>query len=172
MSNTLFSALTAVAGLVLLTGCDGSSNPKPADFPDTVSCVITITQDSAPLEGASVSLIPTDGAKDWLFGATTDASGNAKIFTYGREAGAPKGKYKVVVTKTETDPSKYTMPDETDSAAMERYSQNVMNEKLNSYSLIESVYTSASTTTLELEITGKTTQTYDVGKKVKDLLPH
>lgn len=171
MNKKLFLICVTVCGLVLPVGCGGKSSPKPAGFPDTVPCVVTVTQEGSPLAGAMVSLVPADGAKDWLFSATTSASGEAKIFTYGRAEGAPKGKYKVVVTKTETDASKYTMPDESDSAAMERYMQNTMNEKLNSYSLIETGFTDASTTTLELEITGKTAQTFDVGKKVRTVLP-
>ena len=168
--NNLFLVAFVTAGFVLLTGCGDSSNPKPTGFPDTVPCVVTITQEGTPLAGATVSLIPSDGAKDWLFGATTDASGNAKIFTYGREAGTPKGKYKVVVTKTETEPSKYTMPDENDTAAVERYHRDVMNEKLNSYTLVETAYSEFSTTPLELEVTGKTAQTFEVGKQVRNLL--
>ena len=169
MCNQLFPISVAAVGLLLLVGCS-SSNPKPAGFPDTVPCVIAITQESVPLAGASVSLVPSDGAKDWLFSATTDESGNAKIFTYGRQAGAPKGKYKVVVIKTESDPSKFTMPDESDTVALAQYYRNVENERLNSYTLIESVYTNADTTPLELEITGKTTETFDVGKKVRNLM--
>ena len=168
--NTFYTYLTALS-LIFLVGCSESS-PKPEGFPDTVSCVLTITQEGAPLADAMVSLVPADGAKDWLFSATTDASGNAKIFTYGRQEGAPKGKYKVVVTKTETDQSRFTPPaDENDTAAMDRYMQSTANERLNYYTLVESVYTNAETTTLELEITGRTTQTFDVGKKVREVLP-
>jgi len=171
MRKFISFVIPAVAGLLLLTGCR-PSGPLPDGFPATVSCVINITQDGAPLSGAMVSLIPADGAKDWLFSAITDASGNARIFTYGRVEGAAKGKYKVLVTKTEMDPSKFTMPDESDLAAMERYHQNVMKERLNSYTLVETVYANAGTTPWELEITGKTTQTFDVGKKVRELLPN
>jgi hypothetical protein len=133
--------------------------------------MITLTQDGIPLAEAMVSLVPSDGAKDWLTSAFTDASGNAKIFTYGRAEGAPKGKYKVIVSKTESDPSKFTMPDENDVSAMERYNQNVMGEHLHSYTLVETVYSNPGTTTLELEITGKTAQTFDVGKKIQKQLP-
>jgi hypothetical protein len=167
--NNIFLVSVAAASLVFLTGCS-ESNPKPAGFPVTVPCVITMTQEGVPLEGAMVSLIPTDGAQDWLFSAITDASGNARIFTYGREAGAPKGKYKIIVTKTETNPSRFTMPDESDTDAMARYHQNVGHERLNSYTLVESVYTDPNTTPLELEITGRTAETFDVGKKVRILL--
>ena len=170
INNNFYTYFTALS-LVFLVGCTASS-PKPDGFPATVSCVLTITQEGSPLADAMVSLIPSDGAKDWLFSAATDASGNARIFTYGRQEGAPKGKYKVVITKMETDQSRFTPPaDESDTAAMDRYMQSTANEKLNSYTLVESIYTSAATTTLELEITGKTTQTFDVGKKVREVLP-
>ena len=158
-------------GCTVFAGCNDSSNPKPTGFPTTVPCVVTITQEGTPLVGAMVSLIPSDGAKDWLFDATTDASGRAKIFTYGRKAGAPKGKYKVVVNKTETEPSKYTMPDENDVVAVERYYRDVINEKLNSYTLVESEYTEPGTTPLTLEVAGKTAETFEVGKQVRHLLP-
>jgi hypothetical protein len=172
MTNNVSFICAAACGLLLLTGCGGSSSPNPAGFPATVSCVLTITQEGSPLSGAMVTLTPSDGAKDWLFSGTTDESGKAKIFTYGRAEGAPKGKYKVVITKGETDPSKFTPPaDENDTAAWTRYEQNAMNEKLNSYTLVERIYTDAATTPLELEITGKTAQTFDAGKKVREVLP-
>ena len=168
----LLTICFVVTGLVFHTGCS-SAKPRPAGFPDTVSCIITITQEGSPLAGARVSLIPTDGAKDWLVSALTDGSGVGKVYTYGQFEGAPKGKYKVIVNKTESDPSQFTPPaDESDSAAMAAFSRNVQNEKLNSYALVEAVYSTVGNTPHELEITGKTTQTFDVGKKVKDKLPN
>ena len=166
MTNKLLLTCIVVTGLVLLAGC-GQSSPKPDGFPQMVPCVLTITQEGAPLSSAMVTLIPADGAKDWQCSASTDQSGVAKMYTYGRAEGAPKGKFKVIVMKSETDPSKYTMPNPDDSAAMEKYMQNTANEKLNSYSLVEAVYMDPDKTPLELEITGKTEQTLDVGKKVK-----
>jgi hypothetical protein len=47
-----------------------------------------------------------------------------------------------------------------------------MKENLKSYTLVELAYTDAQKSPLELEITGKTTQTFDVGKKVRQVLPN
>ncbi len=109
----------AVTCMVLLAAC--ARPDKPDGFPKTVSCVITITQEGQPLALASVQLTPADGQRDWMCRAMTDEQGVATMHTYGRYEGAPLGKFKVVVTKTESDSSKFKMPDETDTAAMEAY---------------------------------------------------
>jgi len=166
MKNTLPSICFLAASLALLAGCSGPL--KPDGFPDTFPTVITITQEGEPLAKATVKLVPADGARDWMTSAMTDESGQAVIFTYGRFAGAPKGVFKVVVTKTESDVSRYNPPDDTtDEHAMAIYNRNVMNERLNDYTLVEAVYDSPDTTPLELEIKGRTTQTFDVGKKAR-----
>jgi hypothetical protein len=154
--------------LIGLSGCGPSGPPRPAGFPDVFSCVITITQEGTPLAGAAVELVPSDGATDWMVRGITDSSGSAKMRTYGLADGAPKGKFKVVVTKTETDESRFSPPaDDTDANAWGVYEQNRLRENLRTYTFIEAVFTNANTTTLELEITGNTTEKFDVGKPVR-----
>jgi len=89
MKRLLGSAL--LAGLVALLGAGCSANPS-------VECKVTL--DGQPLEGASVSFIADGDAKSQtaIIGQT-DASGVAKMTTSGK-SGVPKGKYKVLVTKT------------------------------------------------------------------------
>jgi hypothetical protein len=169
MTNNLSFLFFIIAALVLFVGCSGPL--KPDGFPQTYPCVITITQEGELLSKATVKLIPADDAKDWMTSAMTDESGRARMFTYGRFEGAPKGKFKVVVSKTETDPSKFTPPaDENDEAAMALYNRNVMTEKLRDYTVIETIYGNPDTTPLDMEVKGRTTQTFDVGKKVRDVI--
>ncbi len=136
-----------------LSGCATSSMPKPEGFPDLASCVITVTQDGAPLAGAHVALVPSDGGKDWMAVGETDASGKAVISTYGQAQGAPLGKYKVVITQAEVDEASSDVP-----------------EQRKSYSFIELQYTKPESTPHEITVEGKTTGTFDVGKKVRELV--
>jgi len=85
--------------------------------------------------------------------------------TYGLADGAPKGKYKVVVTKIETEPG-LPEPDWNDLAAVERFNQS-SNQIRPSHNLVETVYGNVTSTTLELDVSGKTEQTFDVGKTVR-----
>jgi len=169
MKNTLPSICFLAASLALLAGCSGPL--KPDGFPPTFPTVITITQEGEPLVRATVGLIPADGSRDWMTSAMTDELGRATMFTYGRFAGAPRGTFKVVVTKIETGISRYTPPaDTTDERAMAIYSRNIVNERLNDYTLVEAIYGSPETTPLELEIRGRTTQTFDVGRQIREVL--
>jgi len=169
MKNNLPSICFLAASLILLAGCSGPL--KPDGFPPTFPTVITITQEGKPLVKATVTLVPADGARDWMTSTMTDESGRATMFTYGRFAGAPKGQFKVVVTKTESDVSRYTPPeDTTDERAMAIYHRNIVNERLNDYTLVEAIYGRPETTPLELEIRGRTTQSFDVGRQIREVL--
>ena len=58
------------------------------------------------MDKAMISLVPEDaGLREWSISGTTDASGVATIHTNGDFAGAPAGKYKVVVRKSEVVPT-------------------------------------------------------------------
>ena len=166
MKNHLLSICFLAVGLALLAGCQRTF--KPDGFPPTFPVGVTVTQEGAPLAMATVKLIPADGARDWVSSAMTDESGQAVMFTYGRFAGVPKGKFKVVVIKTESDVSKIAPPTNTsDERAMAIYNRNMQNERLKDYALVEAIYGDPETTPLELEVKGRTTQAFDVGKKVR-----
>jgi len=78
-------------------------------LPDLFPCKITITQGGRPLEDATVQLVPEKDAFDfdfpWYIIGKTDANGTAKIFTHTDHAGAPAGKFKVLVSKIDEESS-------------------------------------------------------------------
>ena len=153
----------------LFTGAGCSSGPSlPSDLPDLKPCVIAVTQDGAPLDGATV-MLKSATESQWFPGGQTDASGKVEIYTNGRYKGAPQGKYKIVVTKTEVDPSKLGPAPPDDSPGYGDWLEKSAAEVRHSYSLIEKQYTNVETTTLEIDVAGgKTEKTVDVGKKVRD----
>lgn len=81
------------------------TNPRPVGMPRNYPCVINVTQEGTPLEGATVTLHPVDQelAKWGLIRGTTDAKGDAKIKIEASSNfdDAFKGDYKVTITKTE-----------------------------------------------------------------------
>jgi hypothetical protein len=140
-------------------GCSRSS--KPDDFPKLYPCVIKITQDNSPLDGAIVSLVPSDQSNwKWHSSATTDTSGVATVMTYGF-VGSPAGKFKVTVEKKlDADPV-YS----TDSAGEKQVSSY---ETV--YTLVEEQYAKPETTPLTVDVPESSrgvTVNFDVGKAVK-----
>ncbi|MDR1493169.1 MAG: hypothetical protein LBT05_10660 [Planctomycetaceae bacterium] len=93
----VFQLLLCIA---LIVGC---GTKRPPGFPTLVGCVLTIQyEDGSPVDKAIVSLAPEDAElRQWSISGTTNASGVVNIRTNGDFAGAPAGKYKVVVRKTE-----------------------------------------------------------------------
>lgn len=90
--------------VTLIVGC----GPKrPPGLPALVSCVLTIQyEDGSPVDNAMVSLAPEDdNLRQWSISGTTNSSGVVTIYTNGNLPGAPAGKYKVVVQKTEVGPT-------------------------------------------------------------------
>jgi hypothetical protein len=167
--NKFFHFLSFVLTLPFL-GCGDKNMATPDGFPKLFPCELTITQNGAPLAEASVQLSPDDGGKNWAAGGNTDSTGKVAIYTYGKWEGAPAGKFKVIVSKIISDPSKFTPPAEETGPARDKYDENVSNEVLNSYQTVEKQYTVPNTTPLTIEITAACTQTFDVGKTVKDRL--
>ena len=102
--------------------------PKPDGMPFSYRCIINVTQDGMPLEGATVTLWPDDQslAKWGIIYGTTDAKGNARIKIDNNKGydGAFKGDYKVTIEKVEPSNDKdiqfvrlvdpqYSTPDKT-----------------------------------------------------------
>lgn len=165
---------TLVLAVLLSAGCRDSS--IPSDLPKLSSGTVVVTQEGAPVEGATVYFLPADGTTKWAPGGKTDESGAAKIYTNGLYNGAPPGKYQVYMRKTEVEPSKYPLPPTVDTPEYEKwletYGDQIANEKRATYSLIEKIYTNAKSSPLEIEVLpGKAfTQEFDVGKNVKEKL--
>lgn len=78
----------AAASAVFIPACGDSAAP--------LSVEVKVTLDGAPVEKASVTLMPLDAtaASGRMEGGATDATGKAKV-------SAPRGKYRVLVSKTE-----------------------------------------------------------------------
>jgi len=169
MNRALLSILLLLA-TVLMTGC---GEKLPPGMPKLYPVIVTVTQEGTPLAGAIVQLIPEDPAHAaWGPGGMTDASGVAVLRTNGPYKGAPLGKYKVVVTKSEIE-SPPSPPPRGPGVTREdvgRY-QALLN-RLKAYNYVETQYGSATDTPLEVEITAKVKNyTFDAGKPIKVAIP-
>ena len=146
---TLCLALGAILSTV--SACKRAT---PEGMPKLVPCSVSIIQDGQPCEGAAVTLFTDDHT--WAVSGTTDASGVAKIFTHGTYPGAPLGKYTVVVSKQVVEE-----PEATQSAS-EIVSGGT------AYNFVDPQFGSKSTSPLELEVTGKTSASFDVGAAIHE----
>ena len=151
-----------------VTGCNPGQK-LPEGMPPLTPCTLTITQDGKPLEGATISLFSIGGAQSFYPGGKTDANGKAEIFTNGKYQGVPDGKYKVVVSKRETEESKFGPALTADDPGYDEWLAKSSGENLSSYRLVEKQYTSAGTTTLEITVPGEIA-TLDVGKAIREKL--
>ena len=151
--------------LVTLLGC--SQNSVPDGLPKLVSVTLTITQDGAPLSGATVLLTDPSGSIPFTVGGLTDSKGTVVLYTHGRYKGAPLGQFKVQVTKTESDPAPPAPP----FGSPEYYEYlKATHPPTKTYTLVEKQYTQVETTTLALDVTGPLATTFDVGKAIRESL--
>lgn len=163
-----YSILFPLFSVLVLCGC-GSGVPLPDDLPRLVPCKLTFTQENEPLAAATVFLQPLDEDNRWFPGGQTDERGTVDLFSNGRYRGAPAGRYKIIVTKNESDASKLPpSPDEGDPG-YEEWLKKVEKETLPTYSLVEKRYSAASSTPLEIEIGDEKNieKSFEVGKKVR-----
>jgi hypothetical protein len=134
--------------LFLFIGCHFGP-AKPEGFPKLHPCELTILQDGTPLQESRVTLFPHDeDQKDWGTFGLTNTEGIVRFYTYGQWKGVPEGNFKVTVVKQLVED-----PDIT-------------------YTLIDEKFAEPETTPFELEIKGKTTQTFDVGSAIKKKIPN
>jgi hypothetical protein len=151
---------------IVFTGC---GEKLPDGMPPLYPATLLITQAGAPLAGATATLIDTTGNQQWYPGGLSDESGTIVLYTNGRYKGAPEGKYKVIVTKMETDPSKLGPAPGENDPKYDEYMDKLANEKRDTYTLIDKDFGDAKSTTLEVEIKKSSSEVpkLDVGKKVK-----
>ena len=88
-----YVAVLLAVSLLLWTGCSGG-----AKFPAAAAVSGKVTLKGAPLAGASVSFVPTEGSPRTASG-TTDSGGNYQLTTFAPNDGAPPGKYRVRISK-------------------------------------------------------------------------
>jgi len=85
-------------------GCGDS--PSKRGIPPLVPCSLTfLFEDDAPVDGASIRLLPDDPDSKWAMSGFTASDGTAEISTDGDFPGVPKGTYKVTCTKSEQIPT-------------------------------------------------------------------
>ena len=163
-----YTYLILIVALISFTGCQFGGEKLPEGMPKLVPSTIQLTQDGAPLAGATVSLIDPSGNRQWVPGGLSDANGTIELYTNGRYKGAPEGKYKVVVTKTETDPSKLGEAPSPEDPKYGEYMNQMLGERLDTYTLVEKQFTDVKNTPLEVEIKkGEKSHKFEVGAKVK-----
>ena len=156
------SAVAIVCIAVMLSVLTGCSKPRPDGMPPLVDCTIVLKySDGKPAEGIMVVLSPvSQGLEKWPSAGKTDASGKAKIVTYGQYPGVPEGEFKVVLKKIEIVGEVNT---EDGSGAQ--------TEPIEYYSLVETDYTDAKTTPLTVTVGGKpVSETFEIGKETRELV--
>lgn len=100
MKESLLPCWIIVVCLGVFGGC--SRENRPRDLPALTPVTITFTQDEKPLENALVILYPENpDLTRWTVSSHTDSVGKAILVTHGQFRGAPSGKFKVCVSKSE-----------------------------------------------------------------------
>ncbi len=164
--KSIFAASLA-ASLLLAVGCGGQKTPP--DMPKLQPTTIVITQEGAPVEGASVQLVkPDDLNYKWLAGGVTDAQGRCEIKTHGQYKGAPEGEFAVIVYKTTVAESetRKNVPQPSDTKEAMAWNEKVASEEV-ATDEIDQKYKKADTTDLRITVkSGKNEETFDVGAKV------
>ncbi len=151
---------------LIMIGCN-SGKKLPEGMPPLKPCELTFTQGGSPLQDAIVSLYPDTGTSQQLiFGGKTDATGKAVIFTNGKYEGVPEGGYKIVVSKKETEESKFGPPLTSDDPGYDEWIAKASKEQLSTFSFVEKQYTDFKSTPLKISVPGDVT-TFDAGKAVK-----
>ena len=145
--------------VVVITAAGCSREQRPEGFPRLYSCAITITQEGAPVSDARVSLVGPESAR-WAVGGITNNAGTAEIRTHGF-AGAPKGQYKIVLEKLETE-GRGQITDES--------GRPTGWEDMRIYSLVDKKYEKAEDTPLEIDIQGAVRQTFEIDKSERRLV--
>ena len=150
--------------LIVAIGCS-QGPPRPAGFPVIIPCRIIVLQDGVPLAGADVVLVPVNPTGTvWAVGGQTNDSGVAVMRTHGEHVGAPIDHFNVVVTKFERE---VLRPEGETTGPM---GGMYIPEIANLYDLVDPVFGSASTTTLQIEVArGTPEHTVDVGAAVRIL---
>ena len=172
MKSTTIIVRSVFLGLLILPilvsyGCRRSTVPE--GLPKLVPCTITITQENVPLANATVSLSPPTKDWPWIGGGITDANGRVEIYTNGRYKGAPEGKFKIVILKSESEENKIPPKPSEDSPEYGQWMNRYQDVMPVFFSLIEKQYIDPSTTPLEIDISGSKpiSATFDAGKKVR-----
>lgn len=97
--------IIVIAAIALLAaGCGGGEDEWAAKRPETVPASGTLTFNGKGVEGATVILAPESPVGGEVYGASavTESGGSFEFSAFPPETGAVPGKYKVGVTKVES----------------------------------------------------------------------
>lgn len=129
-------------------------------MPSLYPASVTILQDGKPLEGASVTLMPTDPNSRWATSMTTNARGVATVKVHGKYKGAGAGTYRLCISRIEVQPA----PPERQAA----HPGIVLPP--DNFDLIDPMFGNLETAEIiEISPGGKNTWTVDVGAAVRIL---
>ena len=150
MQKNSFYPLMPVVFLLVCVGCSGGNRPK--DLPRLFPVTLTITMDDQPLADATVMLYAENTADaKWTIGGQTDATGNVTIVSHGQFHGAPAGKFKVCVTKSEM---KESAPERVLASAP---TENTTMGFQRPTHLVDPLFADSKSTPLEIEVSPKGT---------------
>ena len=154
-----FLLVAICVALTFSTSC--KREKRPDGMPDIYPCSIRVVQDGKPLADAEIAIVSSDPQiARFPCGGITDANGIAELKTMTFK-GAPKGSFKVVVSKVEwiNRPSCY-------EEAQKNQSEGIKEE---SYDLVDRKYGDSSTTPLKIEIQENALEPIeiDVGEAVR-----
>jgi hypothetical protein len=139
--------VSIIVVLPIFYGCSGER--LPPDLPKLYPVTLTIVQDGQPLGGASVVVVNEDYASSpWAAGGVTNEQGKVKLRTEGKYSGAPAGKYKVTIAKTEVP--EIELPEDSSSP---EYNKKIKEIQDKMFYLVEDKFTKLDTTPLRIEIT-------------------
>jgi len=144
----------SLIGLMLLCGCSDS----PKGFPKVVSCQITVTRGSTPIDEVDVTLEPTTPVSSILFFGKTDSQGVCNVattFANHSKNGVPEGIYKVILvkeppveeTKTQEELGKMSRSE------IDAYRAQIKKKRDALPRIIPTVLTQSSSTPLKIDVT-------------------
>ena len=164
--NGMFRFFTTVGlalTILVLSGCSGEKKPK--DFPKIYSSSITVLNDDGPVDNVKVTLFAKDNNCPWPIGGTTDSSGVATLYTYGKFQGAPAGEFNVVLSKNEIENADQMSTGSDDDGGEKKPAQK---SSFRVFSLIDPKYSDKKTTPLTLKIEkGGIKETFKLGPPVR-----
>jgi len=99
MTRLSLICLFPIVLCLTVAGCGGE--PRPDGLPELFPVTLTFTQEGEPCVEAIVTLIP-ESDSPWGTGGITDANGRVAVRTHGKFLGAPAGRYRVTISKTES----------------------------------------------------------------------
>ena len=114
----------SVTASLIVAGCGGGPKLVP------VSGVVTL--DGEPLEGATLSFVPTAGNAIATAGSDVSGSNGNFVMTYKGRNGLSPGTYRVLVSKTEEvePPSGFEVPDVFAKASFEKQLMGLTKESI------------------------------------------